>query len=206
MKWTSAVCLAISMAFISSPATAEFLTIENPSFEANVLGENGFISSAVGWLTPGDSGTFNPAPAIYPGGIPDGDNVAYSSAGGPVISQVLTDVLEADLEYELTVWVGNRVGTGFSGYLIELVAGGTVIASDNNTLAPSDGEFLQSSITYTPDDTDPLLGEALEIRMRSFGQQANFDDVMLSAVPEPGAFAALALTAVGLLTRRRRRS
>ena len=177
--------------------------IENPSFEANVLGENGFISSAMGWLTPGDSGTFNPSPAVYPGGIPDGDNVAYSSVGGPVISQVLSDVLEADLEYELTVWVGNRVGTGFPGYLIELVAGGTVIASDNNTLAPTDGEFLQSSITYTPDDTDPLLGGALEIRMRSFGQQANFDDVMLSAVPEPSAILAV-LASVGFLAGCRR--
>ena len=187
MRISLATSFAILLMLFSSPVSADLLTVVNPSFEDDVLAEGQFASFANGWSSFGDAGTYNPTIEDYPGGVPDGQNVGFVSAFGPTIGQVLVDVLEADTLYELSMWVGNRVGSSFPAYSIQLLAGGTVIAEDLNSLAPGDGEFLQSSLSYFASDTDPLLGQTLEIRMGSFGVPANFDDVQLSAtsIPEP---------------------
>jgi hypothetical protein len=140
-------------------------------------------------LTPGngDGGTFNLTITQYPGQAPEGQNVADSSfflAGflPPTISQVLSDVLTANTLYTLQVEVGNRLDTPFPGYVVQLLAGGVLLAEDNNSLSPADGTFATSTVTFTALPGDPNLGQPLEIRLRSFGRQTNFDDVRLTAV------------------------
>ncbi len=160
-----------------------------------------------GWLNSGDSGTFNPHAAAFAAGAPEGENVAFSSVGGPTISQVLTATAQANTLYTLTMLVGNRLDTPFVGYQAELWAGGTMLAQDDTSQLPADGQFLLSTVQYFVAAGDAVAGSALEIRFRSLGLQTVFDDVRLDAterVPEPALLALLGLGGAAAVRRKRR--
>ncbi len=173
----------------------------------------------------------------YPGGAAEGDRVAlaFSFAGRPGsggglaygLTQALGDTLQANTQYTLQIDVGNIAsGTsfdlrGFPGYRIDLLAGTTILASDDNTLAGSiaEGAFALSTVTYISGASSAHLGEVLSIRMVSLNVtdpnpdfadaelEVNFDNVRLDAVavPEPAAAALISLGLVSLLVLRRRR-
>ncbi|MHC4228664.1 MAG: hypothetical protein ACYSW0_14665, partial [Planctomycetota bacterium] len=69
---------------------------------------------------------------------PEGQNVLYTEnaptgvANG--VAQVLTEMFAANTDYTLTAEVGNSWYYYFAGYSVQLLAGGTVIAEDNDTL------------------------------------------------------------------------
>lgn len=144
-----------------------------------------------GWTLPpaprteanSNAGTFNPTTGRYPAGAPEGQNVAYVASASATVSQVLSAVLEGNTTYTLQVEVGDRADLGFPGYSVQLLAGGNLLAEgDNIDLSPADGTFATLVITFTAAGNDPNLGQSLEIRLNSNGQQTNFDDVRLTAV------------------------
>jgi hypothetical protein len=188
-------------------SSADEVAIVNAGFEDQVLGNGAFSFSIPGWTNAGDSGTFNPTTGQFASEAPEGSNVAFSSNAGPVISQVLAAVLDIDTEYTLSVLVGDRLDLPFPGYSVQLLAGGVILAEDNNSMSPVNGDFFESTVTYESSLSDTQIGEALEIRLRGFGQQVNFDDVRLNAVasiPEPSGMVILGLgAAFGCLIRRR---
>lgn len=190
--------------------------IANPGFEQDGLadGTYDYMITPAGWQPhdPGGVldggmnvvGVLNPTgTSLYPDGAPQGDNVALvflwntSTDGVPAgLSQQLTTELTADTRYTLRVKVGNiaaAVGepwdlVGFPGYRVELVAGGTVLVADDDTLRPAEGAFAQSEITYTSTASDAAIGQALEIRLINLstpesGIEVNFDDVELETAP-----------------------
>ncbi|MEK6233456.1 MAG: hypothetical protein N2C14_01995, partial [Planctomycetales bacterium] len=104
-------------------------------------------NDAVGVLNPTGS-------TFFPGGAPDGDNVGLIFLGQEIgttevgLGQTLGDVLLANTTYTLSVEVGDidsGVGPppgnqffnleGFPGYRVDLVAGGVVLDSDDNSLS-----------------------------------------------------------------------
>ena len=145
----------------------------------------------------------------------------------------LTDpeaVLKAGWTYTLKVEVGNAYWYDWGGYKVQLLAGGTphtpgdgsdytgpvtggtLLAEDDSSLAVPDGTFMTSTVTYSYDPMHAaLVGEPLQIRLLALipteptgdEVEVEFDNVRLTAVPEPATLALLSLGA--LMVRRRRR-
>ena len=169
---------------------------------------------------------------------PEGDRVAIlfneqptGGTGEYGFEQTLGATLQANTNYTLTVEVGDIDSgfatngaffdlEGFPGYRIDLLAGGSVIVSDNNSLAGSLVEGLFSTATLSIDigAAHALLGQNLGIRLVNLNNpqgasdlEVDFDDVQLNAtaISEPGmiALALLGLSALGLgrVAARRRR-
>lgn len=190
---------AALLGIISKSAIAASVSIVNPSFESFALADGTFTNNGVGLSGFGWSvsagpfvGVFNPSSEFT--SIPDGQNTAYSH--GPLIAQILSSTLTANTRYSLQVSVGDANNIGFGGYSVQLVAGGSVLAEDNNTLLPPDGGFVTSSVAFTALSGDPRIGLALEIRLLTFSSDAtetNFDNVRLDASPVPESRPALLL-------------
>lgn len=192
--------------------------IINPGFETDAVAAGSFNDQGAptGWAKydPGDIigkeynslGVVNPTGTdLYVDGAPEGSNVALVflwrelTSGTPAgISQQLSHALLASTHYALRVKVGNIAPngpapydlTGFPGYRVELLAGDTVLAADENTLAPADGTFAQSTVAFTSGASGALLGQPVGIRLINLnapgpGIEVNFDDVELEATPSP---------------------
>ncbi|MES2125709.1 MAG: PEP-CTERM sorting domain-containing protein [Pseudomonadota bacterium] len=199
--------LASVLAGTTALANAAGVAITNASFETDTTftserGSTGWSSGILsGWTTSGDTGVWNPRnPAYYPGGIPDGINVAYSNGGS--FSQTLATALSNDTNYTLTMSVGIRTDVPFQNYTIELLAGGNVIASASNPVTPASysGSFQTATLNYSAGGAEAYAGQLLGIRVTSYGTQVNYDNVGLSAnpVPEPETYGML-LAGLGLL-------
>lgn len=223
---------------VASQAAA--ISITNAGFETPVIAAGTFeVSSAPsGWSAYGtinggnrSVGVLNPSSTtLYASGAAEGVNVGVvflGDAGSGVESglvQTLSATLSLNTRYVLTVAVGNITNdaqplhnsfnfTGFPGYRVDFLAGGTVIASDNNSLLPSEGQFLTSTVDLSIGASHAQAGQALGIRLVNLdgvnGLEVNFDDLRLDAspIPEP-ATASLVLGAaalVGVSCRRSRR-
>lgn len=182
--------ITLATALSASIGHAALLDVTNPSFEQPSIADGSFLTTAppTGWVNYGyidqfagrDVGVLNPTgTALYPNPVPNGSNVAvvFLLTGGPTesgIQQTLTATLQAGMQYTLNVNVGNIAPdggpfnfTGFPGYRVDLLAGGQLIASDNNSLSPAEGEFLESTVSFIVGDTHPLLGQSLGIRLVS---------------------------------------
>jgi hypothetical protein len=161
----------------------------NELIPANPTSDN----SSVGVTNPTPEGGYGYANEIY-----SGQNAAFvflnDAVGSGVagISQTFGSSLTANTKYTLLVDVGNPAGadpssgidlTGFPGYRVELLAGDTVVAADNNTLQIADGTFATSIVNFTVGSDTPLLGENLGIRLINLlsgeGIQVDFDAVGL---------------------------
>ncbi len=198
----------------------------------NIINQN---ANAVGVIRP------LPGSEFFPMGTPEGVNAALVFLAGnqPAeagLQQTLTASLVGSTRYTLTVQIGNIAsGTslpgssdgggvfynlnGFPGYRIDLMAGGSVIASDNNTLNSfiPEGEFRLSTVIFDTPANHPLIGQSLGIRLVNLHipgtfQQPNievdFDEVQLvaTAVPEPSAWIMMLTTVVmGVLVVQRQR-
>lgn len=170
-------------------------------------------------------GAWNPPLSSYAAGAPEGENVAFILVNEPIgsgivaLTQTLSSTLMANTKYTLEVEVGNTVPDpdfpdlgGFPGYQIQLLAGGNILALDDNSLNITEGTFETSSISFTVPDNHPNLGDALEIRLlnilESDGQEVDFDNVRLEAasVPEPSTILGLlAIGGLGLDLKRRKK-
>jgi hypothetical protein len=129
------------------------------------------------------------------------------------LGQVLTQLFTADTAYTLTVDVGNSYAYYWSGYSVQLLAGGTVIKEDYDTLWPDYYLWATSTVEYTYDPAhSDLVGQPLEIRLLNLGLDIDappegeyvgveFDNVRLTAdtlfPPAPGMVTVELTLAVG---------
>ncbi|GAA6620979.1 hypothetical protein [Scytonema sp. NUACC26] len=194
--------------------------IDNPSFELPVLADRDFtLTPPPGWeiynpngfvlsdpaSTASGIGVFNPGNDVFVNEATDGQNTAYiyltEAPGSGVVgfSQTLDTVLAANTQYTLQVDVGNAAGsfddidlTGFPGYRVELLAGDTVLASEQNNIFIQDGTFETSTVTFTATSDNLYLGQNLGIRLvnilQGTGVEVDFDNVRLSAEAIPTNF------------------
>lgn len=218
---------------------ADPVTIANPGFETPVTAPGAFTVSTTngpsGWSVyntalPANNrsfGVLNPTgTTLYPGGAPQGSNVGVvflmntTNIAEAGLQQTLSSTLQANTRYTLRVAVGN-IGndpnpqnsfnfTGFPGYRIDLMAGGSVVASDINTLQPGEGQFLESTLVFNTGAAPVNFGQPLGIRLVNLngpGIEVNFDNVRLDAspIPEPSTTALAATAVCGIVAFRRRR-
>ncbi len=177
--------VACSMVLIAAQTSGERLTVENASFEDHVLAAGSFTLNGIGldhWtVQPGEqAGAWNVSDLTdYPGGAPDGVNVAYSS--GPTISQILSAVVVEGMTYHLSVEVGKSPCCAFPGYGVQLLADGLVLVEDTNFNPPEPGMFETVHLVYTSPAGDPSAGDSFEIRLLSQGAEVAFDNVVMTA-------------------------
>ena len=190
------------------------ISIVNAGFEDPVLTDDDWDYSLgnQGWgyfANDGYIGSWNPGGGDYGGIAPEGDNIGWANPFGVPggLAQVLTETFAADTTYTLTVEVGNTPGYSWSGYKVQLLAGGTphdttstddtgevtggtIIAQDDNSLTIADNTFETVTVTYNYKVTDAnKIGERLQIRLLAIGPddyyEADFDDVKLRSDPPP---------------------
>ena|GEM_PF-1166213 len=185
--------------------------VANASFEDPPLDEDDYTWQDVpGWTSIGHAdgdegvGVWNTTIADFdPVIAPVGENVLYTEyfvGGVGGVAQILGAKFEADTAYTMTVEVGNSNYYYFSGYKVQLLAGGTVIAEDNDTLWPGYKLWATSTVAYTYNAADAaLVGEPLEIRLLSLGLDKDgpgvddvigveFDNVTLLIDGESGTY------------------
>ncbi|QDV91885.1 hypothetical protein RAS2_29930 [Phycisphaerae bacterium RAS2] len=144
-------------------------------------------------------------------GAPEGDHVALVFLQGDIgrgpmgLVQTLGASLETDTIYTLTAHVGNIASgqgpppcdvfgffdlDGFPGYQVQLLAGGVVIAQDNNTLTGTipDGHWAVSTVQIAIGPSHPQAGQPLAVRLINLNQidtpmdpgiEVDFDDIRL---------------------------
>lgn len=224
---SNAVSLSVSNAGFEDPVLADRgFTVLAPIPGWGKYDPSGLIPPSVpsDGTTPTDAGVYNPPTDAYSNQAPEGNNVGFAfvtqSPGSGVIgfTQTLASTLTADTIYNLNVEVGDPIDydgfglTGFPGYAVQLLAGGTVLAEDNNTLRPTEGTFATSTVSYTSSVNSPSLGQPIEIRLLNLnlpqgsGSEVDFDNVRLAAepVPEPSAILGiLAATSIGYAMKRK---
>lgn len=199
-------------------------SIDDPN---NIVPSSGIFT---GTLQPNGVEFFNST-------APEGDLVAIlfnsqrEGDGECGFEQTLAETLQTNTDYLLSVEVGN-IASGFAtngtffnlnefpGYRVDLLAGGTVIASDNHLLSIPEAEFATSTVGFSTGNAHALLGQQLGIRLVNLNEipagfvqasspdlEVDFDNVRLTAVssvPEPGLLP-LALIGISALVLKRRR-
>jgi len=208
-------------------ASGTFDTDAAPSGWSAYGGNIDFGLRTIGVLNPNST-------TLYTDPVPDGQNVgvvflldafsnqtffANTEAG---LQQTLAATLQTLTQYTLTVEVGNIANDvnsphnqfqfgGFPSYRIDLFVGGSVIASDDNTLLPNEGRFLTSTVAISVGAFHGLAGQNLGIRLVNLnsapGIEVNFDNVRLDAtpIPEPSSLSLFAMLAAGLAIGKARR-
>lgn len=180
----------------------------DPEGNTNGSGGGGFF---IGTLMPGEVPNQPGVIQNFPGGAAEGDRVGIAfnfdgtgDTGEYGLQQTLAATLQAGTTYELSVEIGN-IATGIAqsgqtffldgepGYRVDLLAGDTLLASDNSLLTGliAEGEFATSVVTFNTPAGHPQLGEPLTIRLVNLNEtdlvpagndlEVDFDNVRLTA-------------------------
>lgn len=181
------------------------------------------VQNAVGVIRPNIGGEY------FPTGAPEGVNAALVFLGGNEmgeagLQQTLSATLQANTRYRCSVQIGNIAsGTslpgssggpgiffdldGFPGYRIDVLAGGSVVAAENNSMGATipEGAWRPTRFYFDVTNSHPQLGQPLGIRLVNLKQpgtpeipniEVDFDAVTLSAGAIPVS-AQLAISLAG---------
>ncbi len=198
--------------------------VSNPPVPGwTIYDPSGVIASANTTTNSDLVGVGNPLPAAL--NVPPPGNVALFylpdvNKGVVGLSQTLTSSLQANTNYTLKAVFDNLKPFtlsngftvpygGFPGYRLELLAGGNVIAADNNSVSVPDGALGTSVVSYSALANDPNLGKPLQVRFIDLnsapGLEVDFTNVSLTATAIPESTSTLGLLAFGAVSALRRK-
>jgi|ERR1035438_3673780 hypothetical protein len=216
---SNAIRVLATLALAAVPGFASPITVSNFSFESAVsglvaCGTNCNSGNVVipGWTSSptGQSGIFQVTGAgTYWNDVgvqlADGPQSAYvftAASTGPVTLSQVVGTATAGWTYNLSVDIGQRLD--LSGYMgtADLLINGAMHAI--TCPAALSGGFVTCTGSYTALASDN--GQAITIQLNATQRQGNFDNVQLSAVPEPASFLLIGSALFALSSLRRRRA
>jgi hypothetical protein len=204
------LAIPLTGVFLLSPllAIASSIVVVNPSFE--ILPDGGLAYPgnpgpySIGVPIPGwdstntaNSGQFQPTNVAF-NTLDDGPTSAWSR--GATLSQQVDALVQVGLIYTLTVDIGWRNDRSFDGTADLLIDGVTYTATG---ATPVQGGWSTFTATYTGLASD--VGSPITIQLNASGPQGNFDDVRLTASPEPVFSGLIGVCLIGLGYRCRKR-
>jgi hypothetical protein len=138
------LALAVAALGLSLPAArAAEITVVNSGFESGA-GANDWP----GWSVPGGWGRLDGSAGQYAGLIPtDGQYGIYANSPGTT-SQTLTNTLQPNTIYTLSVDVGRRSDLDAQAYSISLYAGTTLLASTAGAANSLNPGWITATATY----------------------------------------------------------
>lgn len=201
---------ALGLALFTPNGTAQAITINNPGFEQPVFSapNGGYPSdpsaygNATSWsdgyytgtgttwtLGAADSGAINPGPTNYGygGNARTGQQISYTDnyAGyGQGLSQILTTSIKPNTHYDLRAFAAYPVvynGAGNVDYRLELLAGGSVLASTSGSVSTDTWTPVQVGFTSGATATGMLEIRLVATDMSVTGWEINWDDVSLTS-------------------------
>ena len=133
---------------------------------ASCSGGDSDVAEAAATTTSSAPATTEPAPTSQP--APSTTTAPGTTFG---VKQVLAEPFAENTNYTVTVSVGNSMFYDWAGFRVELWAGDTLLASDQDpdTTAPADGTFITSTLSYVSGSATPTPGSDLEIHLLSRG-------------------------------------
>lgn len=204
MNRIAGLLLVVLVAGPAKPGQAANL-ITNGSFETPVPDQSWPVApggaysyvNPTPWQVAGRAGPSRLASLPFPGGAPDGLQVAF--AGDDVspgtLTQIIPAFLTAGVTYNMSGFIGSRADYTGGGAIELQTTSGVTLARGG--ASPPPGTFSLVAFSFTPPPDYPRLGQQLRVvLMRTDGHQANFDDIRLTAVPEP---ASMLFAQIGLL-------
>jgi hypothetical protein len=206
--WLMGILLLVALT--SAPAWAASITINNYSFEDNILTDNQFTNYATGWtvtknIPGGGGGAWNLPLRNYGGQAPDGSNVGWVLNAS--ISQELAATVQAHYTYTLEAYVGKKsiVSSVIADYHLQLVA-----IESGAVLAEATGNATYNTFTLVTTEyiaTNQHIGEHLKIVIGdTHNAELDFDKVTLNSThaPLPSTVLLLGSGLVGVALLRRK--
>lgn len=205
--------MALFCLFAAS-VNADQIAVKNASFEVSdpVLAAGGWTNTLSDWDGPANAGD---AFIEYIGGFSSEGNNHIGMAQGAEVSQDLGVPALPNTTYALTLGVGSRNASftvagnesRFGLYVGgDAEAGGTLLGDGTYDAFSigSDITFVDTTLQITTGNSVPAGN--LFLSLRSTGvNRAHFDNIRLSAVPEPASFGLAVMGLIGLAARSRRR-
>ena len=160
--------------------------VSNFGFEQPVLSSGGWTNTAPGWTVSGSAGVFRPTSSEFPGGVPEGQQIAFVDPGG-FLTVTLGETLQPDTLYILEVDWGRRKDRPNALHSMTLRAGGVDLGWVSNTTigngpVPPVGGWATARGYFTANH-NASIGSPLEIRLIQGGTvQSSYDNVRLQKI------------------------
>ena len=212
------IASAAALFFVSAAVSwGGTIAINNPSFEMPSCTGPGPVACAAptGWTQDGNDLAAAFLPSTSDMLAFDGSQYAYTN-GGASLDQILSATIQANADYELTIYVANRTNPNTTGFCklctfdpqVQLVSATTdTILGTASGATPGVGDWTEWTLSYLAPASGTPIGENLEIILSSGANQGDYDLVGLTSnVPEPSTFlfAGVGLLGLGFAARRRR--
>lgn len=206
--WLTVLCVISAFASIPS-AQAAVIALNNASFEAPVCPNDGdyVTGQADGWNLGGSSlGVANPTSSWFGPEAQDGQNVGYANDGCDFYQVVPGGVTFQDnITYTLSVYVGRPELGNTNGGEVRIQIRDIVLDDPmviQSFSITNNSEWYLCSISYTAASGNDGHGIGIALATLS-GTQLEYDNVILTATPEPATMSLLLAGGLVMLKRRR---